>query len=226
MAPISTLKYPKKSHRKPVNLPAYSVELAEFFGIMMGDGGIGSSWQFNITLNSKADKDYALYVVELIRSLFNIDPHVVMRKNRNALLIQTSSTSIVDFLIELGLPRGNKLLNELQIPSWILEVPAFKTACVRGLVDTDGCLYIHKHKVSGKEYQNIGFCFCSYSPTLIKQVSDLFEEFGIIPHISNRGRSIYLYKAGSVARYLTVFGTSNARIKSVYEKWRRLIAAY
>lgn len=40
MADIDTLKYPKKSHRKEVILPKYSEDLAEFFGIMMGDGGI------------------------------------------------------------------------------------------------------------------------------------------------------------------------------------------
>lgn len=86
-------------------------------------------------------------------------------------------------------------------------------------MDTDGCLYIHKHSVSGKYYKNIGLCFCSYSPRLIEQAASLFEEFGIIPHISNQGRSIYLYKASAVARYLEVFGTSNERISSVYKEF-------
>lgn len=49
------LRYPKKSHRKPIRIPAQSVELAEFFGVMMGDGGINNHWQANITLNAEAD---------------------------------------------------------------------------------------------------------------------------------------------------------------------------
>jgi len=91
---------------------------------------------------------------------------------------------------------------------------------VRGLVDTDGCVFVHVHRVSGKIYKNIGLTFTSYSSKLIFQVADIFAEFGVIPHISKRGRDIYLYQADSVARYLKIFGTSNNRIESVYRKWR------
>lgn len=78
---------------------------------------------------------------------------------------------------------------------------------------------MHKHTVAGKPYRNIGLCFRSYSLELISQVSAIFEEFGIIPHISNQGRSIYLYKASAVARYLEEFGTSNERIRSVHREF-------
>jgi len=75
--------------------------------------------------------------------------------------------------------------------------------------------------VRGKEYKNIGFCFSSYFSRLIQQTSSIFEEFGIIPHISNEGRNIYIYRKDAVAKYLDIFGTSNERIESVYKNWRR-----
>ncbi|MBI2030491.1 hypothetical protein HYT05_02615 [Candidatus Kaiserbacteria bacterium] len=87
-------------------------------------------------------------------------------------------------------------------------------------MDTDGGLYIHKHTISQKVYRNIGLCFTSYSPKLIGQVATIFEEFGIMPHISGTGRNIYLYSERDVSKYLDIFGTSNRRILSVYEKWR------
>ncbi len=87
-------------------------------------------------------------------------------------------------------------------------------------MDTDGCLYTHTHTVLGKRYVNIALCFCSASPMLIGQVAEIFEEFGIEPHIDISGRNVYLYSAKSVARYLETFGTSNERIRSKYEKWR------
>ena len=90
---------------------------------------------------------------------------------------------------------------------------------MRGLMDTDGCLFVHAHRVGGKSYKNIGLCFTSYSPKMLGQVAGVFEEFGIIPHIGTQGRSIYLYRADAVAKYLKVFGTSNKRISSLYEKW-------
>ena len=37
---------------KKVLLPKHSVHLAEFFGIMLGDGGINNPWQATITLNA------------------------------------------------------------------------------------------------------------------------------------------------------------------------------
>lgn len=214
------LKYPKKSHRKKVALPKISLYLAEFIGIMLGDGGINNSWQANITLNSEKDKEYSFYIAELCKKLFEVIPAIRKRKNRNALVLSISSTSIVDYLVSLGLPRGNKLKSGLRIPEWILKKPSYCKACIRGLIDTDGCMFVHKHKVKSQIYHNIGLSFTSYSPELIIQVAVILEEFGIMPHITKCGQNIYLYQADAISKYLKVFGTSNSRIKSVYKSWR------
>lgn len=224
MAPVNTLKYPKKSHRKTVLLPSPSIKLAEFFGIMMGDGAIGNSWQAVISLNSKADASYAVYVQDLIFELFGIQPKVSKRKESNTLLLTLTSTDVVDFLLSKGLVYGDKIKGNILIPEWILNNDQYRRACVRGLMDTDGCLYIHRHVVSNKRYENLGLCFTSYAQPLLRQVAVIFEQFGVIPHISSHGRRIYLYSAKSVAKYVTVFGSSNDRILSIYEKWRRRIA--
>jgi len=220
MADISSLKFPKRSHRKKVDLPIASPQLAEFMGIMIGDGGINNSWQVTITMNAISDKPYANYIYNLCIKLFGIAPAIRKRKNRQALVISLASTTVVDFLVARGLCRGNKLAQGLIIPRWILTNRKYKLACARGLIDTDGCLFIHKHKVGGKFYKNIGLCFTSHSPELIRQVSTIFEEFGIIPHSSTSGRNIYLYREDAVAKYLEIFGTSNERIGSLYQKWR------
>lgn len=219
MVSIAILAYPKKSHRKNVVLPKYSTRLAEFFGIMLGDGGINNPWQANITLNSVKDKEYALYILKLCNDLFGVSPAIRKRKGRQALVVSLASTSVVDFLVAHGLPRGNKLKQGLNVPKWILSKKEYRIACIRGLVDTDGCLFIHKHSVAGKTYKNIGLCFTSYSPKLIQQVATILEEFLIMPHIS-RGRHIYLYREDAVCKYLKVFGSSNNRIGSVYKNWR------
>jgi intein/homing endonuclease len=217
---VTTLKYPKKSHRKEVVLPKYSKDLAEFFGIMMGDGGINNTWQANVTVNSISDLDYSKYIASLCKKLFDVEPAIRKRKNANALVISLTSTSVVDFLVVNGLPRGNKLKNGLAIPSWVLNKSLYRKACVRGLVDTDGCIFIHTHKVKGKRYDNIGLTFTSYSLELIIQVAEILQEFGVAPHISKSGRDIYIYQADAVFRYLKIFGTSNNRISFVYKKWR------
>ena len=173
-----------------------------------------------ITLNSIKDAKYALYISSLCKQLFGIEPVMRKRKTGNTLVISLASMSVVDFLVANGLVRGNKLKAGLRIPKWILAKPSYCKACVRGLVDTDGCIFIHVHKVIGRIYKNIGFSFTSYSPELIFQMADIFAKFNFIPHISKRGQDISLYQENIIIKYLTVFGTSNERIGSVYKKWR------
>lgn len=219
MVAVTSLTYPKKSHRKIVKLPDHSEQLAEFFGIMIGDGGIGNPWQAIITLNSIADKDYSAFLIDLCERLFGIVPAVRKRKNCNALVHVLTSISLVDFLIENGLKRGDKIKAGLSIPGWILAKREYRIACIRGLMDTDGCIYIHKHKVADKRYQNIGLNFCSYSPALISQFKEIFEEFNLLLHSNQAGNNLFLYKERDITRYFKVFGTSNTRLSSVYKTY-------
>jgi hypothetical protein len=217
---VPLLRYPNKSHRKLVLLPNYSVKLAEFFGLMMGDGGINNAWQVTITLNSIKDKQYISYVSNLCQDLFGVIPMIRKRKNKQATVICLSSITVVNFLVSQGLIRGNKLLGGLKIPRWILTEKSYRIASVKGLIDTDGCLFIHKHTIAGKKYENIGLCFTNNSPDLIEQVATILKENDITPHIHKRGTNVYLYKAEAVIKYMEIFNTSNDRISSVFKTWR------
>ncbi len=213
------LKYPKKSHRKPIKFPRESVRLAELLGIEFGDGGIGNPWQMVITLNADKDAEYAEYVKKIIFNLFDVN--VVFRKRGlRTLQIISTSTSLVDFLVKKGAIRGNKIKNNFDIPSWIRKRASYEKVFVRGLVDTDGCLYVHRHTVREVEYKNIGFCFTSFSKKLLNSVADIFRKFGIEPHITSAGRRISLYSEDAVIKYLKIFGSSNPRISNIYKEWR------
>ncbi len=219
------LKYPKKSHRKKIDIPKESKDLAEFLGIEIGDGGINNGWQVVITLNSIKDREYSEYVSMLINMLFNIKVAARKRKNRNALLLVSSSTALVEFLIEKGAVKGNKIKQQIDIPKWIKGNPEYEKKFVRGLVDTDGCLYIHNHRVQGKKYRNIGFCFTSFSKKLTITVANILTKYKIEAHIEDNGRRLYIYNQKGIKRYLEVFGSSNPRILKKYDEWRDRIVA-
>lgn len=216
---INFLQYPNKSHRKKIKFPPKSVRLAELLGIEFGDGGINNPWQMVITLNAEKDIEYASYVEKLISELFGIRP-VIRKRGKRTLQIVSSSTSLVDFLIEKGAVRGNKVKQNFDIPDWIRHSEKYEKAFIRGLVDTDGCLYIHRHTIKGIAYKNIGFCFTSGSKNLLRSVADIFQKFGIKPHITNNQTRIYLYGKDSVAKYLHTFSSSNPRISNLYKYWR------
>lgn len=217
---VRFLKYPKKSHRKFIKFPRNSFLLAEFMGIEFGDGGINNPWQVVITLNSKKDADYANYVANLIYRLFGINAAVRKRKNSNALQIVVSSIDLVDFLVKRGAIRGNKITRCFDVPKWISGNHRYEKAFVRGIMDTDGCLYVHKHFVRGAVYKNIGLCFTSYSGNLLNSVACIFYKFGIKPHVTDGGRRIYLYGKDSVIKYLHTFGSSSPRITGKYKEWK------
>jgi intein/homing endonuclease len=216
----SLLKYPKKSHRKNISLPNESNDLAELMGIIAGDGGINNNWQLVISLNSIKDFTYSTYVSNLLKKLFSIKTAKRKRPNQNTLVIVCSSTNLVDYLISKGAVQGDKIAQNINIPSWITKRNSFKKAFVRGLVDTDGCLYVHKHCVNDKTYLNIGFCFTSLSNKLLLSVARVLSEFGIKPYIKDNNHRIYLYSKSNVIRYLSVFGSSNPRIYQRYTDWR------
>ena len=215
---LSTLKFPKKSHRKQIAIPSESLDLAELMGIAFGDGGINNSWQLVISLNSEADLKYSFYVKSLLEQLFKIEVVIRKRPRKKVLVLVCSSTDLVDFLVSKGSVRGNKVAQQIDVPGWIGQNEDFGKMFVRGLVDTDGCLYIHDHVVSGKRYKNLGFCFVSHSEPLIRSVANILGMHGVVPHISY-GKKIYLYSARQVEKYLDIFGTSNPRIWNKYQEW-------
>ncbi len=222
---MSELKYPRKSHRKTIRIPEESKDLAEFLGIEMGDGGINNSWQVVITLNSIKDKEYSEYVSLLINKLFNIQVTSRKRSTRNALLLVTSSTTLVEYLVKMGAVKGNKVQQHIDIPKWISGKPEYEKPFVRGLVDTDGCLYIHNHLIQGKKYRNIGFCFTSFSKKLTITVANILTRYKIKAQIEDNGRRLYIYNQKGIKRYLEVFGSSNPRILKKYDEWRDRIVA-
>lgn len=214
------LKYPKKSHRKNINFPPDSAQLAEFMGIEFGDGGIGNIWQIIISLNSISDIVYAEYITNLGLSLFGLMPRLRKRPNQNTLVVVYSSTHLVDFIVSKGAVRGNKIAEQINIPEWIKQDPEYEKAFVRGLIDTDGCLYIHEHTIKNVPYRNLGLCFTSFSNNLVTSIANIFTKNGIKPYITNKNRCIYLYSYKSVLKYLSIFGSSNPRILEKYKQWR------
>jgi DNA-binding transcriptional regulator WhiA len=223
---MGLLKYPKKSHRKIISFPRNSAALAEFMGIEFGDGGINNDWQVVISLNSIYDLEYAQYIIRLLSELFVIRVATRKRPGQNTLVLVCSSTSLVEFLRQKGAVLGNKIIQKIDIPEWILKTPSYTKAFVRGLVDTDGCLFIHNHFIKNTRYKNIGFCFTSSSTNLINSVAQILKKYNIEPHITDKGRRIYLYSKKSVEKYLQIFGSSNPRITKKYQEWRGAGVAY
>lgn len=204
--------------RKKIKYPNESPELAEFVGIMLGDGGIGSDYQISISFNSKEDLKYAYYIQELITKLFSISSTIKIREKYGNADVIVSGRNLVEFLNRLGIKKGNKVAQKIDIPRWIWKFEKYKIACLRGLMDTDGGLYHHKYTVNGKEYIYLKMCFTSYSPPLLKSVTTILKDLGLGPKNTARNR-VYLYRLDKIHRYFKKVGTSNPRYLAIYNNF-------
>lgn len=202
--------------RKIIKEPAHSEELAEFIGIMLGDGGI-SNYQINITLNNETDREYSVYVQELIKKLFSISVFVLSRRLEKTDRIVASGRSLVEFLKRKGLIVGNKVRSQIDIPAWILNNRKYAIACLRGLIDTDGSFYSYEHTVFKKKYYNFAMCFTNHSMPLIKKVSRILNKLGLSP-IMNTKR-VYLHRAKDIDKYFSEVGTHNPKYLQRYKNF-------
>ncbi len=192
---------------KEIIFPKESEDLAEFIGIVLGDGGI-SSRQVIITLNKKDDKEFSQYVYGLIKSLFGVKAAIIERESVNSIVI--SRTKLVDFLKWMGLCIGSKVRQQVDVPEWIKNNLEFRKACARGLLDTDGCFYLDKHRYKGRIYINCALNFTKRSKPLLNFFRDTLNQLGLHPTQNSR-YSLSLRREDEIIKYFHVIKSSNAK---------------
>jgi hypothetical protein len=202
---------------KLIRKPKKSSELAEFIGILIGDGGI-TKGQVTITLNHRDDKEYCELVIKLIEKLFNIKPSVYHDAKNSVNDIVISRTELVKFLVSLGLPIGNKVKQKIDIPIWIRRSKDFLVACIRGLIDTDGCVFVHSYKIKNKIYQYKKLAFSNRSKPLIKTVYDSLKKFGFSARITKYDKDIRIESRNDIKKYFKIFGSHNPKHLKKYHK--------
>ena len=158
----------------------------------------------------------------MITKLFGISSTIRIRQKCNGGDVVASGRNLIEFLAHHGIKKGNKVKGRIDIPRWIWNSKKYKIACLRGLVDTDGCFYSHKYKVNGKKYTYLKMCFTSYSPPLLKSVTAILEDLGLRPKNTAKNR-VYLYTLAQLDRYVETIGTNNPRYFGTYKNF---VSAY
>lgn len=117
-------------------------ELAELFGIYVGDGTMSATSGKGALLSIAAAKDereWLNYVASLFEQIFCYRPKV--RWNSNVYKIQIGVSKICGFFKKMGFPTGKKALI-VRVPKAVMETAdniAYK-AFLKGYFDADGCL--------------------------------------------------------------------------------------
>jgi len=201
----------------PIKEPRKSKKLAEFVGIVMGDGGL-TERQLIITLHHKDDREYGEFVSTLIKNLFNVPVSKYHRKKISTNSFVVSRTKLVKFCTEkLGLKIGNKIKQQIDIPLWVKNDKEYSIACVRGLVDTDGSVFTHKYKVNNKTYKYKKLTFTTLSRPLLFSVYKILRDLKLNPRIA-RDKDIWLDSIKDMQKYFQTVNSHNPKHLKRYLK--------
>lgn len=186
-----------------------SDDLAEFFGIMLGDGHV-SHFQVLVHLGTK-EAAYAEHVRGLIRRLFRAPAKVAVRSTgyRDVYL---GSTLVTSWLLKNGLV-GNKVKSQVGVPPWIAASPAFAKHFLRGFFDTDGSVY--------KLRFGVQIAFTNYSMPLLEDLQKIISVLEYTPSAIS-GPRFYLTKQDDVRRFFREIRPKNPKH---VERFQRFIHA-
>ena len=214
-----------KGRTKEIKIPSDSKRLAEFFGIMLGDGNSHRTCFYKSRINKRgtymirivgdinSGKNYLLnYVKPLIEDLFNIAVKKGIYKGTNAMYLTCHSVQLIDFLEKKGFKPGNKIKNQLEIPNWIKNNKRYLISCLRGLYDTDGSVY----KLTNQNSHQI--CFTNVNIRLMNDVRDSLLKLGInCSKISNK--DLYITKKSELRKFLKLVGFINDKHIKKIKMW-------
>ncbi len=202
---------------KSVVYPRKREQLAEFVGIMLGDGSI-TKRQIAVTVHYKDDRTYSFFIKKLMKELFGVQPSWTSRTKRSTIFVVISRTKLVLFCKSIGLVVGNKIKQQIDIPQWIYSRISFQKACMRGLMDTDGCIFSERHKIKGKLYCYPRLSLVSASAPLRQSVCSILEKLDFSPKIRNN-RSVQLESKEDIIRYFRYIQSHNPKH---LQRWSRM----
>jgi len=192
-------------------------KMAEFIGIMLGDGSIGiydtkagnkikKHRVVKVTLDSR-NEQYINHVSNLMKEILNIEPKLYFKKKENAVDICTFRKESIRYVLdEIGLKISPKW-NKMEIPEKFMKKELY-AYILRGLFDTDGSVTLFKN--NGILYPRIEIKICP-SPAQ-KQFIDILNqlEFNYKIQKLDKGKiRIRISGKNELEKWFRIVGSSN-----------------
>lgn len=156
-------------------------DLAEETGWHIGDGSMNFYVCSNkirgiYQLRGHIEDDMKHYIERikpLFKKIYGLDISLRKMESTRVFGFQIWNCDLINFKKRLGLPLGEKI--NIGIPKLFFERRELITAVIRGIFDTDGCLYFMKRSTG--LYPSVEIC--STSSVLIKQLVESFKKLEI-----------------------------------------------
>lgn len=203
------LKTKYLNKRTDVVIPKRSPKLAEFFGVMLGDGHV-SRYQTMVTLGTK-ELEYVEYVQSMMHYLFSVHATICVKKSgyRD---VYIGSTQITSWLLDQGLVH-NKVAAQVNVPLWIYTRRAYMQSFIRGFFDTDGSVY--------KLRFGTQISLTNKSLPLLKSLREMLITLGYKASEMSSYR-VYLTRKTDLDRFFREIRPANSKHLRRYKKFSRV----
>ena len=155
----------------------YSRVLAYVVGVAIGDGNLSNPNGRAVRLRITCDAKYPNLIQEIKKSIQLIFPsNKVSLVNRADTYLDISCYSNQwEKLLGWKVGRGSKVEQNVTVPDWIKDDVELSRFCLKGLIETDGSIYIDR----GYKMVN----FVTVIPSLANDVLEMIRRSGFQPHL-------------------------------------------
>lgn len=200
-----------------VNQPL-SEDLCEFLGAFIGDGftgKYGGTYLTQFTGDVQLDRDYLLtHIVSIAKNLFKgTSAHPLIAPTKNYCRLSFYSQCLFGLLTErFEMPIGQKS-HTVQIPAEIMHSnEKLMFAVIRGLWDTDGCIFYDRRAAYPRPYPRLTLQIASRP--LYSQLKEFLSKYFKIYSLERKNAcsfTIEIYGYDQLRRYMKYIGFSNKR---------------
>jgi DNA-binding transcriptional regulator WhiA len=150
---------------------------AYVIGLALGDGNLSNPNSRATRLRITCDKQYPLLIKRIVNALKLLFPQnkvSIVERKENCLDISVYSNHL-ERLLGWQSGQGSKFAQKVAIPEWIKQNSGYKINCLKGLIETDGSIYLDRG------YKTIQFC--TVIPGLALDVLTIMKSLGFSPKI-------------------------------------------
>jgi hypothetical protein len=155
---------------------AAKTNLAYVIGIALGDGNLSRPNKRTTRLRITCDSSYPDIESEILTSLRALFPKNKVSKvegPQDTYFNISVYSNDLDVYMPWKVGCGSKFKQKARVPDWILSNVAFISACLRGLIQTDGSVY------SDRGYKMVNFT--NNTLELVMDVKNMMEKLGYKP---------------------------------------------
>ncbi len=199
-----------------------TTELAEFLGAFSGDGYTNnkkSHYTIGFAGDSRLDLNYYnSKIIPITQKLFNIEKGH-FRIEGNCMWINFYSLALHKLIVDrFKMPAGEKW-DKVLIPDEVMQSKIeHKTAFVRGILDTDGCVFFDSRPIYKEPYMRVDITMVNVP--ILTQIKQVLDEVGIESQVLGNGKHLHVTSKENVRKFLEIVGSSNERhISKVRKKY-------